>query len=257
MDWEAWQERWDRQQEVYLPDREERFSAMLDVVEAARGPRPRVLDLAGGTGSISRRVLDRLPEATTVILDVDPALLAIAAGSFAGDPRVSIKVADLDHPSWVEATGEPGSFDAVVTATALHWLSPQRLRAVYAEAAELLTPGGVFANADHMADSGLAGLNQKLEKLHRDRIEASRAGGQWDWERWWKELAAEPEMTELVAARNEHFAKADTSSDTRSYLDSSWHLEALRAGGYHQTGLAWRGLFDALAVGVKAGGVTA
>ncbi len=62
MDWESWQLRWDRQQQAYLPDREERFTAMLDAVEAACGPAPRMLDLAGGTGSITRRLLTRLPQ---------------------------------------------------------------------------------------------------------------------------------------------------------------------------------------------------
>jgi hypothetical protein len=30
----SWQESWDRQQESYMPDREERYAALLDVVEA-------------------------------------------------------------------------------------------------------------------------------------------------------------------------------------------------------------------------------
>jgi SAM-dependent methyltransferase len=252
VDWEAWQERWDRQQEVHLPDREERFAVMLDVVEAARGAEPRVLDLAGGTGSISRRVLARFPKATVVILDVDPALLAIAAGSLGTDERVTIQEADLDDPSWVAGVGEPASFDAVLTATALHWLTPERIRAVYAEAGGLLRSGGVFGNADHMADDGLSRLNEAVASLHRRRVEQARAGGRWDWEQWWKELAAEPEMAELIARRNEHFAAAPTSSHTRSYLSSSWHLDALRAAGYEQVGLAWRGLADAMAVGVRA-----
>lgn len=29
-DWQSWQESWDRQQEWYMPDREERFRVMLD-----------------------------------------------------------------------------------------------------------------------------------------------------------------------------------------------------------------------------------
>ncbi|WP_142215020.1 hypothetical protein [Streptomyces sp. SLBN-118] len=33
-DWRAWQQSWDRQQEWYMPDREERFRVMLDMVEA-------------------------------------------------------------------------------------------------------------------------------------------------------------------------------------------------------------------------------
>ena len=34
VDWDQWLRRWDAQQTVYLPDRESRFDAMLDVVQA-------------------------------------------------------------------------------------------------------------------------------------------------------------------------------------------------------------------------------
>ena len=36
-DWTAWQQSWDRQQEWYMPDREERFRVMLDMLEATVG----------------------------------------------------------------------------------------------------------------------------------------------------------------------------------------------------------------------------
>src|SRR5215468_11140211 len=62
-DWTAWQRSWDRQQEWYMPDREERFRIMLDMVEGLVGTAPRVLDLACGTGSITARLLARFPEA--------------------------------------------------------------------------------------------------------------------------------------------------------------------------------------------------
>src|SRR5690348_9292392 len=138
MDWESWQRRWDLQQQAYLPDREERFAAMLDAVEAACGPAPRILDLAGGTGSITRRLLARLPQATSVVLDVDAALLTIARGSLDDDPRVRVAQADLATSGWRDELAEPnGSFDAVLTATALHWLSPERLAGVYSEATAL------------------------------------------------------------------------------------------------------------------------
>src|SRR3954464_12668798 len=99
-DWQAGQESWDRQQECYMPDREERFRVMLDMVEALVGAAPRVLDLACGTGSITARLLRRLPAATGVGVDLDPALLTIARGTFAGDDRVSLVTADLKDPDW-------------------------------------------------------------------------------------------------------------------------------------------------------------
>lgn len=98
----AWQESWDRQQEAYLPDREHRFTAMLDTVDAVLDGRPpRVLDLAGGTGSISLRTLARFPGAEATLLDLDPALLAIARSSLAD--RATIVTADLGTPGWRDA----------------------------------------------------------------------------------------------------------------------------------------------------------
>ena len=95
----AWQESWDRQQEAYLPDREERFAALLDTVAAtADGPAPAVLDLAGGTGSISLRVLRRFPYATTTLLDVDPVLMTIARESL--DQRCTAILIQLHIFSW-------------------------------------------------------------------------------------------------------------------------------------------------------------
>src|SRR5512142_679872 len=64
----AWQESWDRQQQGYLPDREQRIAAMLDTVAAATDhEQVRLLDLAGGTGTISLRALRRFPDAQATL----------------------------------------------------------------------------------------------------------------------------------------------------------------------------------------------
>lgn len=69
----AWIDRWDTQQQGYLPDREERFTALIDAVaEAAGRPDPLVLDLGCGPGSLATRLLDRIPGATVVAVDADP-----------------------------------------------------------------------------------------------------------------------------------------------------------------------------------------
>src|SRR3954471_8666199 len=85
-----WQHSWDRQQEAFMPDREERFRAMLGAVDAVTdGTPPRVLDLAGGTGTISLRVLARFPGAEVTVVDQDPVLLAIATASLRGRATIA------------------------------------------------------------------------------------------------------------------------------------------------------------------------
>ena len=46
LNWHDWMQRWDSQQSGYMPDREQRFSAMLDVLEALLPERFVALDLA-------------------------------------------------------------------------------------------------------------------------------------------------------------------------------------------------------------------
>src|SRR3954466_4573527 len=74
-----WLARWDRQQEFHIPDREERFDVIADVVEAiAERPNPLVLDLGAGPGSLQLRLLDRIPAARVVAVDADATLLGLA-----------------------------------------------------------------------------------------------------------------------------------------------------------------------------------
>jgi SAM-dependent methyltransferase len=253
MDWDRLQQVWDAQQLSYMPDREERFAAMLDTVEAVVGTSPRILDLAGGTGSISIRALTRFPDATSVIVDVDAALLAIAAGSFEGDDRVRVAAIDLGTPRWLQALGEDnGSFDAVLTATALHWLPAERVANLYAEVGTVLRPGGIFANADHMVDDGMPTLTEALKRLEKARqAKAQAAADVVDWDGWWELLRATPELAEAVAARDAHFADRGGSNHTESTMPAHWHIAALRAGGYTEAGLVWRGLTDAVVVGSR------
>ena len=53
--------------------------------------------------------------------------------------------------SLVAMAASGGDFDAVISATALHWLSPEHLAELYRRLASVVCSGGVFLNADHVA----------------------------------------------------------------------------------------------------------
>src|SRR5262245_47176627 len=93
---ESWQRSWDRLEAQLVPDRELRIGVLVDVVEAMVGSAPRVVDLGCGPGTVTRRLLNRLPGACAIAVDVDPVLLTIAAATFADDDRVRIVRADLN-----------------------------------------------------------------------------------------------------------------------------------------------------------------
>lgn len=244
-DWPAWQESWDRQQEWYMPDREERFRIMLDMVEALVGPAPRVLDLACGTGSITARLLARFPEATSTGVDLDPALLAIAEGTFAGDDRVTFVTADLKDPGW-PAKLPYDSYDAVLTATALHWLHSEPLAALYGQVAELVRDGGVFLNADHMIDDSTPRINAAERAQRHARMDQAKPGVP-DWSEWWQLAAQDPVLSGPTARRFEIYGEhADGDMPP-----VEWHARVLREKGFGEARPVWCSPSDTLLLALK------
>jgi len=244
---DTWQTSWDRQQEGYMPDREARLTALLDVVEAVAGPRPLVLDLACGTGSITRRLLERFPAARSIAVDIDPALLAIARATFAGDHRVRIVRADLGESAWGRHVPET-PVDAVVTATALHWVAEPRLRLLYRELAGIVRPGGVVANADLMLPPDLPRLATALAAVEARQQDAMRIDGRPEWDAWWDLAAADPRLTDAVAERRAFFGGNHAAEFDPP---SSWHAEALLDAGFAEAGVAYRWGNSALVAGLR------
>lgn len=246
-DWRAWQESWDRQQEWYMPDREERFRVMLDMVEAFVGTTPRVLDLACGTGSITARLLTRFPRATSTGVDLDPALLAIAEGTFAGDDRVTLVTADLKDPDW-PARLPYDSYDAVLTATALHWLHREPLAALYGQVAELVRAGGVFMNADHMVDDSTPLINAAERARRYAGMERARSEGALDWDAWWRSAADDPVLAGPTARRFQIYDGAHADGDMPS---AAWHARVLRERGFGEARPVWCSPSDTLLLALK------
>ncbi|WP_433545731.1 class I SAM-dependent methyltransferase [Streptomyces sp. CA-294286] len=246
-DWSGWQAGWDRQQEWYMPDREERFRVMLDMVEAVVGPEARVLDLACGTGSITDRLLKRFPKATSTGVDLDPALLTIAQGYFEGESRARFVTADLTDPEW-RAALPYDSFDAVLTATALHWLRLGPLATLYGQVGELVGEGGVFMNADRMKDPTTPRINAAERALRHAGMERARSeDGVLDWAQWW-EVAAADEV--LAAPTAERFALFGEHADGET-PSLEWHASTLRAAGFTEARAVWSSPSDAMVLAVK------
>ena len=177
-----WINRWDAQQQLYMPDREERFTALIDAVEAGTGRNdPLVLDLGCGPGSLAVRLLDRIPGAHVVAIDSDPLLLTLGRAGY-GD-RAGLRFADQDlrAPSWAGALALDRLADAAVSTTALHWLDADALRGMYAQLATVLRPGGLLLDGDHLKEDEaaaptLARLGEALTERAVQRLVGSAPG---------------------------------------------------------------------------------
>jgi SAM-dependent methyltransferase len=233
-----WLDRWDRQQEHYLAVREERFTVIADVVQAMAG-RENVLivDLGVGPGSLAVRLLDHLPKAQVVGIDADPLLLGLARTGYGDRSGLRLVHHDLREAGWVDALSLERAPDAIVSTTALHWLTGPQLAAVYRACGGLLPPGGVLVNGDHFQDGParprLDALTRSLAQCHTERTRPSDGE---DWVAWWDAITRAPELADLVAVRRPEGVSHHLHNEPT--LDN--HLLFLQEGGFDEVGVVWQ-----------------
>jgi SAM-dependent methyltransferase len=250
LNWHEWMQRWDNQQSGHLPDREQRFTAMLDVLEALLPERFVALDLACGPGSISQRLLKRFPHARCVAVDFDPVLLLLGQNVL-GDMQGRLRwvEADLRESDWYAQLGEE-QVDAVLSTTALHWLHADTLVQVYQRLGKLVRPGGVVLNGDEY-DFGLhmpsfrQVTESAQERMSRDI--ATRSGSE-DWSAWWENLKREPGMEGLFAERQRRYIDG-AHHDSHTLLEL--HEAALRDAGFREVGVIWQHMGNRVVMGVR------
>ena len=175
----AWQS---RDVAAAFVDERRNLIPLFDVQEAlarrllTRGGRriERFCDLGSGDGGFSELVLDAFPGSSGVLVDFSAPMREAAERRLADKAgRWELVNGDLSTPAWRAGLPAGARFDAVVSRLAIHHLPDERKRALYAEAFDVLAPGGLFINWEHVETGGLAeGL---FDEFFRERLlEAER-----------------------------------------------------------------------------------
>ena len=121
----------------------------------------RILDLGTGDGRLLELLRADRPEMHGVGLDFSELMLGAARERFADNDGIELVEHDL-----IEPLPALGRFDAVVSSFAIHHLEHERKRSLYGEVLDLLEPGGVFANFEHVASP-----TQRLHRAFFDAID--------------------------------------------------------------------------------------
>ena len=223
---------------------------MVRIVLSTHPAPLRILDIGCGTGSLSQKFLESIPTADVTGVDIDPTMLWLAeTRKEKFKNRLHIFQNDLRDTAWVKSLAS--SFDAVVSATALHWLNTDQLGVLYQQIGQLLNPGGIFLNADHVGSN--APQIQRYWEEHRliecnDGENSIRFGQGDDWDSFWVEYSHALGLD--VGKLHHHlFKNRDRGHDDGFPL--AWHLDKLRESGFPIVDCFWRCGCDAIYGGLK------
>lgn len=163
-----------------IPLAEQQLDVMQRLIAACASPVRRFLDLGCGDGVLASAILQLFPDAQGLLVDFSEPMLDAARKRFVGaDAAVRFLNTDYGVGSWTRAVEDFAPFDAIVSGYSIHHQPDTRKLEIYREIFDLLAPGGIFLNVEHVssASSWVASVHDELfvDHLHLHHAGISRA----------------------------------------------------------------------------------
>lgn len=153
-----------------IPFAAEQLDVMMRIIRAARPELTTFLDIGCGDGILGHTILAHFPDAHGVLLDFSEPMIEAARRKLAPN-RNQIKLITQDYgkPEWLKTVQPFGSYDAIVSGYSIHHQPDDRKRDLYRQIFDLLKPGGVFINIEHVAPES-EWIEERFNELFIDSI---------------------------------------------------------------------------------------
>jgi Methylase involved in ubiquinone/menaquinone biosynthesis len=135
-----------------VPLANEQFDVIARLVKVNNKPVKAFLDIGSGDGILSLVLLSKYPDAVGVLLDISEHMLK-AAQEKLNDFKDHLKFITYDYGNedWVKKVKCEFPFDVIVSGLSIHHQPDNRKKELFAEIFELLAPGGIFINLEHVS----------------------------------------------------------------------------------------------------------
>jgi len=161
-----------------IPLAQAQIDCLLRVVTLTQSRVTSFLDLGCGDGILGRAIADQYPEAKGIFIDISESMLAEAQNKFTQinaskennqESRYQFLLQDFGNQNWLKALTNSSNFDVIVSGFAIHHQPDQRKQEIYHEVYNLLNPGGIFLNLEHVASRSELG-EQAFDQLFVDKL---------------------------------------------------------------------------------------
>lgn len=188
-----------------------------------------VVDAGGGSGRLIERVLDRLTEASGVVIDQSEPFLALAAKRLERfGPKAQLFQLRLQD-DWMPQLASQA--DAIVSMSAIHHLTPDEKRSFFVRCYSTLKPGGLLINGDEIRPADDDAYLQELLQWEEHMTHQIATGGI---------PAAFAETLQKWRSRNiDNFSVPKKSGDD-CHETAETQLDYFRDAGFTDVKVAWQ-----------------
>jgi len=135
-----------------IPLADYQIEIMLTLIRKVKPKLTNFLDLGCGDGVLGRAILSKYNNAQGVFLDFSDTMIKVACEKAPkNNKRLFFIKEDYGKPSWVSAVKKHGKFDVIVSGLSIHHQTDKRKKGIYQEIFDLLKPGGLFFNLEHVS----------------------------------------------------------------------------------------------------------
>jgi|GEM_PF-126375 len=138
-----------------IPLAAEQIEIILRIINATQDGVGQFLDLGCGNGILGSAIAQHYPAAQGVFLDLSETMLAAAQQNAGDRANMTFILEDFGRSQWVEAVASHAPFNIIISGFSIHHQPDERKQIIYQEIYNLLKPGGLFLNLEHVASHSL------------------------------------------------------------------------------------------------------
>jgi tRNA (cmo5U34)-methyltransferase len=141
-----------------IPLATEQIDVLLRVVRLTQAKVDNFLDLGCGDGVLGKAIYQTYPQARGVFLDISETMLQSAQDNLVNwSDNSQFILGDFGEKSWLDLVKNESPFDIIVSGFSIHHQSDIKKQEIYQEIYQILKPGGIFLNLEHVASSSQLG----------------------------------------------------------------------------------------------------